>query len=98
LPVGASLVITEAEFNLLPKFSERSAWRSRRYPEVTCNLTNIDKLGIHGNRMLSVVTPEKLRRIPSRMLDPSEFLGEHGIRSISRYHKTTCAYRKLRPD
>ena len=87
LPICASLVITEAEFNLLPKFSERSAWLSRRYPEVSCNVNNIDKLGVHGNRMLSVVTPEKLRRILSRMLDPNEFLGEHGIRSISRYHR-----------
>jgi hypothetical protein len=87
LPVCASLVITEDEFKLLPKFGERSAWLARRYPEVTCNLTNIDKVGPTGHRMLSVITPEKLRRILARMLDENEFLGPHGIRSLSREYK-----------
>ena len=38
-------------------------------------------------RLLSVVTPEMLRRILSKMLDESEFLGAHGIRALSRYHQ-----------
>jgi hypothetical protein len=36
--------------------------------------------------MLSLLTDEKLRRVLARMLDPNEFLGDHGIRSLSRYH------------
>ena len=28
----------------------------------------------------------KLRRVLARMLDEDEFLGPHGIRSVSRYH------------
>jgi Mannosylglycerate hydrolase MGH1-like glycoside hydrolase domain len=88
LPVCASLVITQGEYNRLPHFFEqRSAWLSRRYPEVTCNLTNLDKAGYVGSRMLSVITPEKLRRILSRMLDPKEFLSDYGIRSLSREYK-----------
>jgi hypothetical protein len=87
LPVCASLVITEEEFNRLPKFAERSAWLTRRYPEVTCNLTNLDKVGPVGHRMLSVITPEKLRRILARVLDENEFLGAHGIRALSREYK-----------
>ena len=31
-------------------------------------------------------TDDKLRRVLARMLDPNEFLGDHGIRSLSRYH------------
>ena len=64
--------------------AERSQWLTKRYPEVTCNLTNIDKVGYLGNRMLSAITPGKLRRILHRMLDPNEFLSDYGIRSLSR--------------
>ena len=84
LPIAASMVVTDPEYNRLPHFGERSRWLSRRYPEVSCNLTNIDKVGYLGNRMLSAITPEKLRRLLSRMLDPNEFLSDYGIRSLSR--------------
>lgn len=87
LPIAASMVVTDAEYSRLPRFGKRSQWLTRRYPEVTCNMTNIDKVGYFGNRMLSVITPEKLRRILSRMLDPNEFLSDYGVRSLSMCYK-----------
>ena len=87
LPLCASLVITEGEYKRLPQFEQRSAWLARRHPEVTCNLTNLDRVGYLGNHMLSVITPEKLHRILSRMLDTNEFLSDYGIRSLSREYK-----------
>ena len=87
LPIAASLVVSNVEFRRLPHFDRRSRWLAGRCPEVTCNLTNIDKAGYLGNRMLSVVTPEKLRRILQRMLDPNEFLSDYGIRSLSKSYQ-----------
>jgi len=87
LPIAASLVVSDAEFRRLPRFEKRAQWLAARYPEVTCNLTNIDRVGYRGNRMLSVVTPEKLRRILRRMLDPNEFLADYGIRSLSKLYQ-----------
>jgi hypothetical protein len=37
-------------------------------------------------RMLTLVPEERLRRVLTRIFDPDEFLGEYGIRAISRYH------------
>jgi Glycosyl hydrolase family 63 C-terminal domain len=87
LPIAASLVVTDAEYRRLPHFAERSEWLIKRYPEVTCNLSTVDRVGYLNNRMLSVITPEKLRRILRRMLDPNEFLSEYGIRSLSRCYQ-----------
>jgi hypothetical protein len=39
-----------------------------------------------GHRMLSLVDEPRLRRLLAIMLDEDEFLGPHGIRSISRWH------------
>jgi len=88
IPIAASVVVTGAEYSLLPHFEKRSQWLAKRHPEVACNLTNMDKVGYLGNRMLSTITPEKLRRILSRMLDPNEFLSDYGIRSLSRSYKS----------
>jgi hypothetical protein len=36
---------------------------------------------------LSLVGPDKLKRILQKMLDEQEFLSPHGIRSVSKYHE-----------
>jgi hypothetical protein len=39
-----------------------------------------------GRRLLAVVDRERLVRILDRVLDPAEFLSDHGVRSLSRRH------------
>ncbi len=41
----------------------------------------------HGNTMLSVVPTDRIELLLSRMLDPDQFLSDHGIRSLSRIHR-----------
>jgi len=41
----------------------------------------------HGNTMLSVVPTDRIELLLSRMLDPGQFLSDHGIRSLSRIHR-----------
>ena len=43
-------------------------------------------IGYKNRRLLSTVNKSKLQRILQCMLDENEFLGPHGIRSVSRYH------------
>ena len=43
-------------------------------------------IGYSGRRLLSILNKTKLERVLGYMLDENEFLGPHGIRSLSRYH------------
>jgi hypothetical protein len=43
--------------------------------------------GVNERGILALVNPDRLRKILSKMLDENEFLGPHGIRSISRFHE-----------
>jgi hypothetical protein len=43
--------------------------------------------GEENSFLLSVMTPDQLRRVLARVLDEEEFLSPHGIRSLSRYHR-----------
>jgi hypothetical protein len=38
-PIAASVVVTGAEYSLLPHFEKRSQWLAKRHPEVACNRT-----------------------------------------------------------
>ena len=43
-------------------------------------------IGHKGRRLLSVLNKRKLERVLGYLLDEREFLGPHGIRSLSRHH------------
>jgi hypothetical protein len=40
-----------------------------------------------GWRMLSIVDQPRLRLLLAAMLDPAEFLSDHGLRALSRFHR-----------
>ena len=49
--------------------------------------TGAGHFGVAERGILALVNPERLRRILTRVLDENEFLGPHGIRSISKFHE-----------
>ena len=63
--------------------------RLRRSPELlaTMHPTGPGHFGVAERGVLALVNPERLRRILTKMLDENEFLGPHGIRSISKFHE-----------
>jgi len=86
LPLCAVMIYDPAVVPRLPKFVERVSWFDQNRPDLLQNLHRPSKPGAGGRFMISMLTEDKLRRVLARMLDPAEFLGDHGIRSLSRYH------------
>ncbi len=86
LALGATVVIPEAQLEKLPKFVERVRWFNKERAPLLANIANPGLRGENGTHLLSLMNEQKLRRILARLLSPDEFLGDYGIRSLSRYH------------
>jgi hypothetical protein len=71
----------------VPDFERRIQWFLKHKPNIAANVAHIGE-NMHQPRiMFSLVNEDKLNRVLKRLLDESEFLGPHGIRALSRYHK-----------
>jgi mannosylglycerate hydrolase MGH1-like protein len=71
----------------LSGFKRRLDWFVENRPDLTCNLACMRTGGCTERRLLSIVDPQKLRRILSLVLDEREFLSPYGIRSLSKFHR-----------
>ncbi len=70
----------------LPDVTARLRWLQRRRPGLVGPL--LSRSGEGGRRMLlSLVEPERLRRILSRLFDTDEFLSPYGVRSLSAAYR-----------
>jgi hypothetical protein len=88
LPLCASTVFEGELATRNPKLMELIALFKKRHPEVIAHVAPAAEgfIGYAGRRLLSPLTRSKLERILSYLLDEKEFLGPHGIRSLSRHH------------
>ncbi len=84
LPLAAVTVFERDTLDRLPKLKEKLDSVSAR--EDLRNAHCPSRSGQNGRRMLSVFSERKLRRVLERMLDETEFLAPHGIRSLSKFH------------
>src|SRR5579872_461048 len=87
IPLFAVETLEVSSLFKLPGFSKRMAWFLENRPDLAKDVTCNGKSGACERRLLSVVTPDMLRRVLARVLDESEFLGKYGIRALSKYHK-----------
>jgi len=88
LPLCASTVVEGDAAAKFPRLAEMIALFRKRHPELVSHVAPTDEgfVGVNGRRLLSTLNKEKLQRVLAYMLDEDEFLGPHGIRSLSRYH------------
>jgi len=87
LPLAAVTVIPESTLTRFPAVAAEVGAFVRRHPELSANIHPFDKPGVAGRRLLSVLNETKLRRVLARMLDEERFLGDYGIRALSKWHQ-----------
>jgi hypothetical protein len=88
LPLCASTVFEADAVTRYPKLMEMLILFRKRHPELISHVapTRDGFIGYKGRHLLSIVNKQKLERVLAYLLDENEFLGPHGIRSLSRYH------------
>jgi Mannosylglycerate hydrolase MGH1-like glycoside hydrolase domain len=87
IPLFAAETFDHRLIENLPEFRQRAQWFIRKRPEQCHNLHIADFGGARERHFLSLVGPNRLRRILMRMLDETEFLSPHGLRSVSKVHE-----------
>jgi hypothetical protein len=87
LPLAAVTVVPRETAERFPGLIDRARLFLARHPELLATIHPPGKPGVAGRVLLSMLDETKLRRVLSRMLDESEFLSPHGIRSVSAYHR-----------
>jgi mannosylglycerate hydrolase MGH1-like protein len=88
LPLCATTVTEKWQRESVPATMLRIQERLRRMPELeaTMHRTGPGHLGVNERGIIALLSPDRLRRILTRMLDENEFLSPYGIRALSRFH------------
>jgi hypothetical protein len=88
IPLFAIERLEEQWIEPFEDFRQNLQWflRNRAGPASRC-ITTVERGGqkVH---VLSLATPEQLRRILRRVWDPAEFRSDYGLRSLSKYHES----------
>src|SRR5262249_16150807 len=85
IPLIAVTVVDQAALARLSAFRDRLEKGVRRNRDLAGAVSQLGPAGDGGGRLLSVVDPDRLRLILSKMLDEREFLSPYGIRSLSKF-------------
>jgi hypothetical protein len=70
----------------LPGFGKRMDWFLRSRPSLCGLVSRWHEPGRGDRRLLSLLRGHRMKKLLQRMLDETEFLSDHGVRSLSRYY------------
>ena len=88
IPLFAVLTLEPEIINKFPSFKRRLNWFVENRPDIAeRNIASLKQRGKDDRLLLSLVNKDRLVQILKKMLDETEFLADHGIRSLSKFHK-----------
>lgn len=85
-PLFAVTVLDPQRLAKLPDFTRRMQWFLDNRPHLAQLVSRWYEPGQGETRLLALARGRRMKRVLRRMLDPTEFLSEYGIRALSRYH------------
>jgi hypothetical protein len=87
LPLAATTTLGNATMERLPYFAEHFTWFIEHKPAFAGNVAHRHHRDGDEGRLLSFVSPERLRRLLATVLDPAELLSPHGLRALAAGHR-----------
>ncbi|HEU5304165.1 MAG TPA: hypothetical protein VFU40_05925, partial [Gemmatimonadales bacterium] len=89
MPLIAVEVLEESKFAHLEGFQRRLSWFLKNRQDVTGQIACMHPKEKGGGvqRLLAIPSRDRLIRVLRYLLDETEFLSPHGIRSVSRVHR-----------
>ena len=88
VPLYAIGILKREDIAKLPGFLKRMEWFVKHKPHLARFVAEADPASdAVGDHFIELVPKERLLRILARVLDEAEFLSEHGVRSLSRFHE-----------
>jgi len=84
IPLYAVAISDSRTIHPFPQYRKRFQWIIDHRPNLIKNILEIDQLDLNKPILLSLASPDKLRRILEKVLDEKELLSPYGIRSISK--------------
>jgi hypothetical protein len=91
IPIFTNVMIQESKIQSLPGFQRRMDWFIRYRPDMAKHMKYLESpasdRGATGMRLLAIPSHDRFLRLLAYMLDETEFLSPHGIRSLSAIHR-----------
>jgi len=86
IPLFAVTVIEPEVLARVPRFLAHAKWFEQHRPHFGLACPHTAATDGREGRLLSVVGPDRLVRMLARMVDEEEFLSDHGVRALSKWH------------
>ncbi|CAE8623604.1 unnamed protein product [Polarella glacialis] len=87
IPLFAVEVLEPEMLDRLPRFRDRTQEILETRPDLADLVSRFTQPGHGERRLLSLLRGHRMKALLKRMLDPNEFLSDHGIRGLSKHHE-----------
>jgi hypothetical protein len=87
IPLFAVETLEAELLEQLPGFAERLEWFLNYRPDLAKLVSRWQERGMGSRRLLSLLRGHRMKCLLRRMLDETEFLGEYGVRALSKVHE-----------
>ncbi len=87
IPMLAVEVLEDGLLSSQNEFTSRLYWFLNHRPELASLVSKWGEKGNNEKHLLSLLRGHRMKRILYRMLDENEFLSNHGLRALSKFHE-----------